>query len=172
MPRLLSYKVPEFTYNPVRGDQNILKQKLPDFVALNRFQEKPKPRNTFMSKVHQMNEDSRDANTSLYHIRDLTREPHNVADKIATKAVHNHIAANIYSFNAGRGHITTYTRDGDSDTCQDAPTRVRFQENVDCLSSRFQQTPSLQMSRTSAFWQRPYSNVAHRERRLDDLDPS
>ena len=115
MPRLLSYKVPEFTYNPVRGDQNILKQKLPNFAEINKLQGKPKPRNTFMFKVHQINEESREDNSSLYHIRGLTREPHNVADKIATKAVNLQVASNIYSFNAGLGHITTYTRETNLD---------------------------------------------------------
>lgn len=111
MPKLLSYKVPEFTYNPVRGDQSILKQKMPNFAAISNLHEKLRPRNTFMSKVHQMNENSREANSSLYHIRDLTREPHNVADKIATKAVNRPVVSNIYSFNTGLGHIATYTRE-------------------------------------------------------------
>lgn len=37
MPKLLSYKVPEFSYNPVRGDQNILKQQMPNFATINKF---------------------------------------------------------------------------------------------------------------------------------------
>lgn len=70
-----------------------------------------------MFKVQRINEDSRDANSSLYHIRDLTREPHNVADKIAMKAVNNRVASNIYSFNAGLGHITTFTEEANRDAC-------------------------------------------------------
>ena len=79
-----------------------------------------------MSKVHRMNEDSREANSNLYHIRNLTREPHNVADKIVTKAVNRQVVSNVYSFNAGLGHIATYVKEPECEPSQNLPARVTF----------------------------------------------